>query len=412
MEQYIKEELKIPLSPSVDVVVAGGGIAGISAALAAARSGAEVLLIEKQCILGGLATAGLVTIYLPLCDGRGNQMSYGIAEELFHLSISQGAQERYPKAWLEYGTKEERSKQRFEVQFNPQSMALLTEELLLKNGVEILYDTRICSVHMERDKVRALVIENKSGRSAVCAAAYVDATGDADLYWLAHGDTEEYKKKNTLAGWYYQNGREGVKLRILGFADAPADTERDKGEALLKRRFSGLDGKENSELLFASHKATLEDIRQNKLKDDSFEPVTISTIPQVRMTRRLCGEYTLKESENDKQFEDSIGMVGDWRKRGMVYEIPFRCLYSGKIRNLIGAGRCVSVDDGMWDIIRAIPGCAVTGEAAGIAAAQTCDFSQLDRRALQDTLRKHGQKIHFAEAGLESDTFPVNTRRE
>ena len=134
------------------MVVAGGGIAGISAALAAARNGAEVLLIEKQCILGGLATAGLVTIYLPLCDGRGNQMSYGIAEELFHLSISQGAQERYPKAWLEYGTKEERSKQRFEVQFNPQSMALLTEELLLKNGVEILYDTRICSVHMERDR--------------------------------------------------------------------------------------------------------------------------------------------------------------------------------------------------------------------------------------------------------------------
>ena len=130
------------------------------------------------------------------------------------------------------------------------------------------------------------------------------------------------------------------------------------------------------------------------------------------MTRRLCGEYTLKESENDKQFEDSIGMVGDWRKKGMVYEIPFRCLYSGKIRNLIGAGRCVSVDDGMWDIIRAIPGCAVTGEAAGIAAAQTCDFSQLDRRALQDTLRKHGQKIHFAEAGLASDTFPINTRRE
>ena len=77
MEQYIKEELKIPLSPSVDVVVAGGGIAGISAALAAARSGAKVLLIEKQCILGGLATAGLVTIYLPLCDGRGNQMSHG-----------------------------------------------------------------------------------------------------------------------------------------------------------------------------------------------------------------------------------------------------------------------------------------------------------------------------------------------
>ena len=176
MERYIKEELQIPLRSVSDVVVAGGGIAGISAALAAARNGAKVLLIEKQCILGGLATAGLVTIYLPLCDGRGNQMSYGIAEELFHLSISQGVQDRYPKAWLENGTKEEKSRQRFEVQFNPQSMALLAEEILIKNGVEILYDTRICSVKTEQELVHALVIENKSGRSAVCAKSYVDAT--------------------------------------------------------------------------------------------------------------------------------------------------------------------------------------------------------------------------------------------
>lgn len=400
MERYIKEELQIPLQKSVDVVVAGGGIAGIAAALAASRSGAKVLLIEKQCILGGLATAGLVSIYLPLCDGRGNQMSYGIAEELFHLSISQGVQDRYPKAWLENGTKEEKTKQRFEVQFNPQSLALLAEEILLKNGVEIFYDTRICNVHIEHERVRALVIENKSGRSAVCAKSYVDATGDADLYWLAHGDTEDYKKKNTLAGWYYRNGKDGVKLNILGFADAPPDSERDKGEALLKRRFSGLDGKENSELLCASHKATLEDIRVKKLEDDSLEPVTISTIPQVRMTRRLCGEYTLKESENNMQFDDSVGMVGDWRKRGMVYEIPFRCLYSGRIKNLIGAGRCISADDEMWDIIRAIPGCAVTGQAAGTAAAKTCDFTQLDMTVLQSELKGQGQKIHFAESGL------------
>ncbi len=400
MERYLKEELKIPVQAAAEVLVAGGGLAGISAALAAARNGAKVILIEKQCILGGLATAGLVTIYLPLCDGRGNQMSYGIAEELFLLSISQGAQDRYPQAWLENGTKEEKSKQRFEAQFNPQSMALLAEEILLANGVEILYDTRICNVQMESGTIGALIVENKSGRSAVCAKTYVDATGDADIYWLAHGDTEDYKKKNTLAGWYYQNGRDGVKLKILGFADAPLDTERDRGEALLNRRFSGLDGKENSELLCASHKATLEDIRRKKLEDDSYEPVTISTIPQVRMTRRLCGEYTLKESEYDKRFDDSIGMIGDWRKRGMAYEIPFRCLYSGKIKNLIGAGRCVSVDDGMWDIIRAIPGCAVTGEAAGTAAALTADFAELDRKILQKTLQEQGQRLHFSETGL------------
>ena len=84
----------------------------------------------------------------------------------------------------------------------------------------------------------------------------------------------------------------------------------------------------------------------------------------------------------------------------MIYEIPFRCLYSNKIKNFVGAGRCISADDGMWDIIRAIPGCAVTGEAAGTAAAAACDFTQLDTAVLQEMLKKQGQRIHFKEAGL------------
>ena len=96
---YINEEAKqIPITYTPDVTVAGGGVAGIAAALAAARNGSKVLLIEKQCMLGGLATAGLVTIYLPLCDGMGRQMSYGICEELLRLSIQLGAQNEEPTA--------------------------------------------------------------------------------------------------------------------------------------------------------------------------------------------------------------------------------------------------------------------------------------------------------------------------
>ena len=77
-----------------DVAVCGGGIAGISAALAAAREGKKVILFEKQYMLGGLGTAGLVTIYLPLCDGYGHQVSFGIAEELLKLSVTYGAEAR------------------------------------------------------------------------------------------------------------------------------------------------------------------------------------------------------------------------------------------------------------------------------------------------------------------------------
>ena len=84
-----------------DIAVCGGGIAGIASALAAAREGKRVVLFEKQYLLGGLGTAGLVTIYLPLCDGMGHQVSFGIAEELLKLSITYGAEDKYPANWLD-----------------------------------------------------------------------------------------------------------------------------------------------------------------------------------------------------------------------------------------------------------------------------------------------------------------------
>jgi NADPH-dependent 2,4-dienoyl-CoA reductase/sulfur reductase-like enzyme len=102
----IQEKLQTPVTEHCDVLVCGGGFAGISAALAAARQGKRVILLEKQYMLGGLGTAGLVTIYLPLCDGCGRQVSFGIAEELFMRSMKHGAEDRYPKAWLENGTLE------------------------------------------------------------------------------------------------------------------------------------------------------------------------------------------------------------------------------------------------------------------------------------------------------------------
>ena len=143
-----------------------------------------------------------------------------------------------------------------------------------------------------------------------------------------------------------------------------------------------------------SHAATLKDVRKRREDDPTLEPSTIATIPQLRMTRRIDGEYTLATDEMHKYFEDSIGMVSDWRKRGPVYEVPFGTLYSKKIKNLIMAGRCTSVTDGMWDIMRVIPCCAVTGEAAGLAAAMTDDFASFDVKVLQKKLISCGAKLH------------------
>ena len=151
-----------------DVVVVGGGVAGVSAALAAKRKGAKkVLLIEKQFALGGLATLGIITIYLPLCDGEGKQVSFGIAEELLHLSMKHGYEDKYPKGWLENGTLEEKKERRYEIQYNANVFAILMEQLLLEEGIEILYGTSVCDAIVEDDKISSIIIENKSGRKMV-----------------------------------------------------------------------------------------------------------------------------------------------------------------------------------------------------------------------------------------------------
>lgn len=398
MSYLIKEmEQQISVKYEADVVVAGGGIAGIAAALAAARNGADVLLIEKQCIVGGLATSGLIPGYLPLCDGYGHQVSFGIAEELLKLSILYGAQSELPKVWLEGKELEERSKKRYQVNFNPQYLALLAERQLLKDHVRILYDSKICNVIVKENRITELLIENKSGRIGVNAKTYIDATGDADLYWYADAQTRLFTKGNILAGWYYYNGGQKLHLRSLGYAEVFDEDKKDTVKPLINRRFSGIDGQEISEYLCLSHNATLKDIIEHKEKDDTVEPTAIATMPQLRMTRCIIGEYELKETENSKDFTDSIGIIADWRKKGMIYEIPYRSLYNSRLCNVISAGRCISVDDGMWDISRVIPSCAVTGEAAGTAAAMTDDFTKLDYSKLSSQLIKQGQKLKISE---------------
>lgn len=397
MGDFVSEIQQLPVKYEPDVVVVGGGIAGIAAALAAARNNANVLLIEKQCIVGGLATSGLITDYLPLCDGNGHQVSFGIAEELLKLSIKHGAQSESPIAWLEEGSIEEREKKRYRVQFNPQYFALLAEGQLLKDHVHILYDTKLCNVIVKRNRMTEILIENKSGRAAVRAKTYIDATGDADLYWYADVPTRLFSKGNILAGWYYYYGRQAIHLRSLGYAEVFDEDKKDKVKPIINRHFSGVDGQEISEYLCLSHKATLNDLLEKKERDGTIEPTAITTMPQLRMTRCIIGEYVLKESENSKEFIDSIGVIADWRKKGMIYEIPYRSLYNSSLKNVISVGRCISVDDGMWDISRVIPACAVTGEAAGTAAAITDDFTTLDYSTLSRQLIKQGQKLKISD---------------
>lgn len=394
----IKEQLETKITKECDVLVAGGGFGGISAALAAARLGKKVILLEKEYILGGLGTAGLITIFLPLCDGLGKQVSFGIAEELLRLSISMGAEADYPDNWLDSNDPAKRTKKdkRFRVRYNAQLFAILAEQLLTKSGVEILYGSYAVTANRNGDKIDAVIIENKSGRQAISVKNVVDATGDCDIAHFANAPTDTFKQGNILAAWYYSIDKNGFDLRPLGASDIPDDqkTETNKVETLINRRFTGLDGDEIAEMVRLSHNETLKNIIKKREKDPTVIPTSIATIPQIRMTRKIVGEYVLHDTEQHKYFKDSIGMVSDWRKAGPVYEVPFGTLYSKTVKNLITAGRCTSVTDSMWDIMRVIPCCCVTGQAAGTAAALTEDFSALDIEYLQNTLRENGVVIH------------------
>lgn len=389
---HINENLSTKITDKYDVIVAGSGIAGISAALAAARQGAKTLLIENSYILGGLATSGLVTIYLPLCDGLGKQISFGICEELIRLSIKHGAEARYNKAWFENGSDEEKKKSRFQVQFNPNFFAMEAEKLLLESKVTILYGTKLCNAVKSNGKITHIIVENKSGRQAFSCGAAIDCTGDADLFEYAKLSTKQFEAQNILAGWYYYFSKGSVGLRMLGFAENP-DDDNDAAAPLTIRRFTGLDAMDNSEMVQMSHSEMLSDILSRRAENNTYIPVTMPTIPQLRMTRRIVGKYTVSAEEKHKYCETSIGMISNWKKCGPVYEIPFESLFSSDCTNLFAAGRCISVTEEMWDISRVIPSCAVTGEAAGIAASLAASKC-FDIKTLQKKLTENGVVLH------------------
>ena len=389
----------VPVWSAYDVIVVGGGIAGVAAAVAAARNGASVCLLEKEGALGGLATLGLVTVWLPLCDGRGHQVIGGLPEELLQLSVADlredNATARFrgiPACWLPSGDPDQRRQTRYAVSFNPTSYLLALEELVLREGVTLLYDTRVCAVRRTRDRISHVIVETKAGRGALACCAVVDATGDADVCHLA-GEATESLDTNVLAGWFYHLQQDGLHLNPLTHR-YDATGQRDGAEGPF---FRGDDPVHVTRQILGSRgmiRQRLEELRQRHPEDD-VQPVLVPTIACFRMTRRLVGSFSLAAEHVHTWFDDAVGLTGDWRQRGPVYAIPWRSLRGVHNRNLLTAGRCISVDSTAWDVLRVIPPCAVTGTAAGTGAAMAAitsdgDLTRLPVAALQRRLTEQG----------------------
>ena len=395
---YITEpERKTPVRGTCDTAVVGGGIAGVAAALAAARTSARTLLIERKSALGGLATLGLVTIYLPLCDGMGHQVTFGIAEELLRLSVRDGIEGRPCPLWLNgTGTVEERRcGPRFSVQYNPWVFAIRMEQLLEEAGVTLLYETAVTDVVREGNRITHLIVENKSGRGAYrVERGVVDASGDADVAALAGVPTAQWESGNTLAAWYYHTEGDKNRLCMLGYAEDPTKSSDDQ-ERLIPETFSGLDAEETSRFLTVSHAHTLEHFLAGGPYSETRSLASISMTPQFRMTRRIEGRYTMRTDDPVTVFPDSIGVMSSWRKAGPVYEVPFRALCAREVDNLLAAGRNISASGPMWDLTRVIPVCALTGQAAGTAAALSEVPALLPPEQLSQALAAAGVRLHL-----------------
>ena len=403
----IREELFTPVRYTCDLLVAGGGIAGVSAALSAARAGADVLLMEREYMLGGLATAGMVNIYLPLDDGMGHQASFGIAEELLRLALPDALLKPSMEEldlWLSPHSAAERAQgPRYRLDFNPWLYAIACERLLRESGVRLLYGVTACGVHREDAWVDAIICEGKDGRFAIRAGSFVDATGDADILHLAGADTALYPQGNQLAAWYgFTNGDGTSGVKIMGVCDASEEEQKEGKtvEQLVDRRFAGVSAQELTEVTLLSHRQIAGDVLAQRRTKPGYDVASIPVIPQMRMTRRLCGLCEMTKDDDHRDLPDSVGLIGSWRMRGPAFAVPLRSLYGAQLQNVLAAGRCISTTDTMWDLTRVIPACAVTGEAAGLAAAMTDDLRTLDVGAMQATLRSRGIPLTMAEAGI------------
>ena len=404
-KRWIEEAFRTEVIGSYDVIVCGGGISGVAAAVAARRNGASVLLLEKSIILGGMATSGLISFYEPLCDGNGNKLIYGISDELLHLSMKYGP-DTLAECWRDDPDKAETSgrQTRYETHYSPTIFSMALDEWVLSEGVDLMLDTLVVAPVMEGDLITALVVENKSGRLAYETKAVIDTTGDSDILWRIGVPTVNGKNYLVYTSFPMdlKDAQQAVDerniMKVSRWVNVASDylgNGHPKGLAL----YEGVDADIVNDFVIRGRRMLLEELK----KTPRFERdvAVIPAMPQIRQSRRIEGAYTMTEDDFCRHFDDSIGIGADFINPGYPFELPYGIIYNPKCGNIYTAGRTCSTDGWAWDCVRAIPIAAVTGQAAGTAAAlcarDNVTNSELNIGLLQRTLSNDGVRIHLGE---------------
>ena len=409
MNTVISNEAKIPVYRDVDVVVVGGGIAGIAAAVAAARQGKKTVILEKYAALGGLATLGQVCVYLPLDDGVGHRIFSGLAEELLYTSIKYSYND-LPTCWKMGTEYVDRPEGRYASTFNIPAAIFAYDELCAQEGVETIFDVVFSEPIMDDNKVLGVICESKQGRVAIMGKQFIDASGDADL--MSRAGAATVKKASICSHWAYEMELSTVKkaidedkgvlqalqLRWLGARPHGGDLNAYAVPTFEGTTIDGVNG-----YLKTSRGMALDYLKQNLRSD--YAMMTLPTMPQFRTSQHIVGMSTLDyEKDAEKYVEDSVGIVSNGIGGDVVQvsEYPYGGLIDCKIENVYAAGRIVSTDEKMgWEMMRLIPACAFTGEAAGTAAALAMDqkvtAQALDVKKLQGVLEKNNVVIHMSD---------------
>lgn len=399
---FLKQE--VPYKGEFDVIVAGGGVAGVAAAVSAARRGRSVLLIEKSIALGGLATIGLINFFVPMCNGRGTQIIKGMAEELLRLSIRYGW-DTIPEEWKN-GDPGEGAKARYCCRYSAPIFTLALTEFVQDAGVTLLFDSIVTDPVMEEGHCRGVIVENKGGRAFYEAKVVVDTTGDADIMHRAGVPTLDGKnyftflmKGLTLSSMQKAVEAGEVSRAYVGVSGGGVDLyghNQPQNVPLYK----GTTAEEITDYIERNHKIALERMKgQNPRERDILQ---MPSMCQFRETRRIVGDETLSGDDVYKHFNTSIGAICDFELRDRLYEIPYGALVHTGFDNLITAGRTISGEGWGWDVTRVIPPAIITGQAAGEAAhlslENACSITDIPVAALQQTLEKENVIIHFDDA--------------
>jgi ribulose 1,5-bisphosphate synthetase/thiazole synthase len=400
-----------------NVVVVGGGPSGVTAAITAAREGANTILMERYGHLGGMSTGGLVLMMNP-DEGLGKEWM----DRLYKVN---GVNDLSKTKEPEWGRS---------VMVDPELLKCILNDMVLESGVIPLLHSWSTAAVVENNTVKGVIFESKSGRQAVMSKVIIDATGDGDVYAFAGAEFDASLDKgyrtsemamvfriggidfDKFADFRKAQPQEWVKMRgegfkLAGFHIAPVPAQRSdvfwvnnfiRGKSCLKvedLNWVEVNVRKVMIPLHSYYKKTVPGFENSYLYDSALQLGT-------RGSRRLFGEYVLtgEEAKAGKKFDDTVlifprGVPLSWpaEKPTENVEMPYRCLVPARLEGLLAAGRCFSSDQAANSMFNVISHCIQMGQAAGTAAALAVKSKVLPRKvdikALQKRLIAQGVKL-------------------